>query len=125
MRDGWHTYEKPMKSFLNNFMIGKKHSAQPDVEQARDIFKRTCADVRNQLGEKPFHLHQKTLNPGLLDTVMVMMSFAEEKGITDRKARYAALRSDKSFLASVETRSTSDTRMVRQRFEQAQRIMLG
>ena len=125
MRDGWHTYEKPMKSFLNNFMIGKKHSAQLDVEQARDIFERTCADVRNQLGEKPFHLRQGRLNPGLLDTVMVMMSFAKEKGITDSKARYDSLLSDQTFLNSVVTHSTSDTKMVRQRFEQAQRIMLG
>ena len=125
MRDGWQTYEKPMKSFLNNFMIGKKHLDEPNVERARDIFKQTCTDVINQLGEKPFHLRQGTLNPGLLDTVMVMMSFAEEKGITDSKARYDALLSDRTFLDSVVTRSTSDTKMVRQRFEHAQRIMLG
>ena len=125
MRGGWQTYEKPMKSFLNNFMIGKKQLGEPDAEKARCIFKQTCADVINQFGEKPFHLRSGTLNPGLLDAVMVMMSFAGEKGITDSKARYDALLSDQTFLDSVVTRSTSDTKMVRQRFEHAQRIMLG
>ncbi len=125
MRDGWKTYEKPMKSFLNNFMIGKKQLGEPDAEKARCIFKQTCADVINQFGEKPFHLRSGTLNPGLLDAVMVMMSFAGEKGITDSKARYDVLLSDQTFLDSVVTRSTSDTKMVRQRFEHAQRIMLG
>ena len=132
MRDGWQTYEKPMKSFLNNFMIEKKRLDELDAEKARDntekagdLFKQTCADVIAQLGEKPFHLRKGTLNPGLLDTVMVMMSFAGEKGITDSKARYDALLSDQTFLDSVVTRSTSDTKTVRQRFEYAQRIMLG
>ena len=125
MRDGWIKYEKPMKSFLNNFMVSKQKLSDTETEKIGLMFEQTCADVVQQLGEKPFHLRPSALNPGMLDAVMVMMSFAKEQGITDGGKRYKTLRSDQAFLDTVLTRYTSETQMVRQRFEHAKQIMLG
>jgi uncharacterized protein with ParB-like and HNH nuclease domain len=125
MRDGWIKYEKPMKSFLNDFMVSKKKLSDTETEKISLMFNQTCADVVQQLGEKPFHLRPRALNPGMLDAVMVMMSFAREKGITDGGERYQSLRSDQTFLDAVRTRYTSETHVVRQRFEHAKQIMLG
>jgi hypothetical protein len=116
-----------MKSFLNNFMINKLKldhvELEKTLEQTRLTFEQTCADVVCQLGEKPFH-RRGPLNLGLLDSVMVMMSFARENGITDAQDRYQALLADETFLEDV-TRNTSDTLVVRRRFGRAQEIMLG
>lgn len=125
MRDGWRRYEKPMKSFLNAFMVSKQKSSETETKEIRLMFEQTCADVVDQLGEKPFHLRSHALNPGMLDAVMVMMSFAKEKGITDGGSRYQTLRSDQTFLDTVLTRYTSESQMVKQRFEHAKQIMLG
>ena len=123
MREGWENYEKPMNSFLNKFMSHKRSLDKRALDKARGLFEETCDDVVRQLGKKPFHLQGSTLNPGLLDVVMVMMSFAREKGITDAKERFHALLSDQTFRAL--TRSTSDTLMVRRRFKCARKIMLA
>lgn len=125
MRNGWMNYEKPMKKFLNDFMISKQKLSAPETEKIRLMFERTCTDVVQQLGEKPFHLSPRALNPGMLDAVMVMMSFAREKGITDGGERYRSLRSDETFRETVLTRYTSETQMVRQRFKHAEQTMLG
>lgn len=125
MRDGWMKYEKPMKSFLNAFMVSKQEPSETETKKIRLMFEQTCADVVKQLGEKPFHLRPRALNPGMLDAVMVMMSFAREKGVTDGGKRYQTLRSDQTFLDTVQTRYTSETQMVKQRFEHAKQIMLG
>ena len=118
-------YEKPMKKFLNDLMVSKQKLSETETEKIRLMFEQTCADVVQQLGEKPFHLRSRTLNPGMLDAVMVMMSLARDKGITDGGKRYQTLRSDQAFLDTVLTRYTSETHMVRQRFEHAKQIMLG
>ena len=124
MRDGWKTYEKPMKSFLNRFIVGALTLSEASVMQAGRMFELTCADVVRQLGVRPFHLGE-ALNPALLDSVMVMMSLAPEKGVTDCDERYEDLLADEAFIWTVTTRSSSDALMVGQRFERAQIIMLG
>ena len=125
MRHGWEKYEKPMNAFLNNFMSEKQSLPKDDLDNARGLFERTCDDVVRQLGQKPFHIRGNTLNPGLLDVVMVMMSFAKDEGITDGEERFRALLADPAFHESVLTRSTSDTVTLKQRFRLAQEVMVA
>ena len=125
MRHGWEKYEKPMNAFLNNFMSEKQSLPKDDLDNARGLFERTCDDVVRQLGQKPFHIRGNTLNPGLLDVVMVMMSFAKDEGITDGEERFRALLADPAFHESVLTRSTSDTVTLKQRFRLAHEVMVA
>lgn len=125
MREGWPKYQKPMKSFLNSFMSDKRNISQAEKDTIGPMFEQTCADIVRELGDKPFHFQSRTLNRGLLDAVMVMMSFAREKGVANSHDRYRILRADRIFLDTVLTRHTSDTLIVRRRFERAEQIMLG
>ena len=125
MRDGWKDYEKPMKSFLNNYMIAKRELERGEIEKIGDMFERTCVNVIKHLGEKPFHFRSGALNPGLLDVIMVMMSLAKTSDVIASKKRFENLLSDRAFLDSIITRSTSDTLIVKQRFERARKAMLN
>ena len=125
MREGWNNYKRPMKQFLNNFIIGATRLSKSDMNRAARMFEDTCAEVVRQLGEKPFHRLGGVLNPGLLDTVMVMTSLATTSGITDSDVRYGDLLADEAFTWTVQTPSSGDALLVRQRFERAQMIILG
>ncbi len=129
MQESWEHYEKPMKTFLNNFMVDKQELTQERQravhDRIRGTFERTCADVVSNLGEKPFHRKSAMLNPSLLDSVMVTVAAARDKGVTVCRARYDTLLSDKEFFDAAITRSTSDTAMVRKRFERARQVMLS
>ena len=125
MRHGWEKYEKPINAFLNNFMSTRRSLDKKNLDNNRDLFERTCDDVVRQLGKKPFHLRRNMLNPGLLDSVMVMMSFAKDEGITDGEERFRALLADPAFHESVLTRSTSDTVTLKQRFRLAHEVMVA
>ena len=124
MRERWTSYKKPMKTFLNDFMVSKQNISAKAKQTTRLMFEQTCANVVQQLGEKPFHLRPSAVNPGILDAVMVMMSLAGERGITDAATRYKALRSDKKFLDTVQKRHADETQPVWQRFEYARQMIL-
>jgi len=127
MREGWKTYEKPMKSFLNRFLANKKNESAEISEittKATDsVFKATCNDVIKMLGEKPFHLRGR-LNLAVMDSALTMISHVREKGITDVNVRYKEMLKDSTFLNSVSV-STSDASVVKTRFELAEHYLLG
>ena len=64
MRDGWSAYEKPMKSFLNRYMIATSRLGEAAMQHAAHVFEATCADVVRQLGARPFHRLGGILVPG-------------------------------------------------------------
>lgn len=129
MGEGWEHYEKPMKTFLNSFMVNRQSLDQNAlrlyIDQTRGMFNQTCATVVRELGEKPFHRNSRALNPSLLDSVMVAISRAGEDIASEWRTRYDALLSDDVFSEASVTRNTSDTQMVKQRFARAQELLLG
>lgn len=129
MLEHWEQYSKPMKVFLNSF-VDNKQALAPQRQRAvydrvRRTFELTCTDVVRNLGEKPFHRKHATLNPSLLDSVMVAMSTARDRGITVGRAQYETLLKDSRFVDAAITRSTSDTVMVKKRFERARQVLLS
>ena len=129
MQECWERYEKPMKTFINKFMA-KKQNLPPEQQhimgdRIRTIFERTCSDVVRYLGEKPFHRQPATLNPSLLDSVMVTVAAARDQGITVARTGYDTLLIDQEYIDAAITRSTSDTAMVRKRFQRARQVMLS
>lgn len=128
MQECWDRYEKPMKTFLNKYMA-KQQSLPPEQQRItgdriRTIFERTCFDVVRCLGEKPFHRSAATLNPSLLDSVMVTAAAARDQGITVTRTGYDTLLIDQEYIDAALTRSTSDTAMVRKRFQRARQVLL-
>ena len=54
------TYEKPMKRFLNKFMLTHRRMSEADLTDATRIqsesFRNACVRILGAVGEKPFHL---------------------------------------------------------------------
>lgn len=119
-------YEKPMKSFLNYFMIEVNRKEGEDLDNAideiREVFTRACSSISNTLGEKPFHLRGR-INLGLMDSVMTMFSFVDETDLPNIQPKYQELLSDQQYIQDV-TQNTSDTAVVKNRFRRARSKLL-
>lgn len=116
----WRTYEKPMKRFLNAFMSSVNRL--PDAERTESIhqlerrFQAAVQAVTEQLPERAFHLRGR-LNYAALDCFLsACMEHHEALGDKNLDEIFTALRADDGFIDSVSV-STSDERVVRQRFE--------
>lgn len=128
--DGWSRYEKPMKSFLNEFIVSRSRpaSGQGRVGSQEELaahgarFEAACATVLKALGPRPFHL-RGPLNLGLLDSVLSAVLNAERLSARSLKARFDGLLQDRQFLEDV-SRNTSDTLVVKRRFERAQQALV-
>ena len=117
----FQSYEKPMKRFLNNFML--KHKRMDKAALAKSIelqtmaFKEACDRILDAVGEKPFHLRGR-LNYAVLDSVMAAtIACPGLSGEAFRKA-FGALKNDADYIDKA-TRNTSDEATLAGRFEKA------
>jgi len=119
-------YEKPMKSFLNRYLIeGFEQSSDELYERivnTKDIFERTCDFIYIQLGEKPFQIRNR-FNYAVLDSVFCTCIQAMEKGTKDVKPRFEKLKEDTEYIESV-TANTSDQAAVVKRFDKAKEYLV-
>lgn len=122
----WKQYEKPMKKFLNKLLIEvnkKKPEEQNEfLENISKCFTKTCSLIKRELKEKPFHLRGR-INFAVLDSVFstLMISDGECENL---RTKFESLVTDEDYLQAVSI-STSDEKVVKQRFEIANSILLG
>lgn len=120
-------YEKPMKAFLNRYLIEGLTKSSDELERiiakTKDLFKHTCDFIYEQLGEKPFQVKNR-FNYAVLDSVFCTCIQAMGKGTTDIKARFEKLKDDEEFVKNV-TANTSDQISVTKRFEKAREYLLS
>ncbi len=104
-------YEKPMKTFLTDFI--RRHREGDLNEELRPLFLRVSREVRDHLGPKPFNF-RSGLNAAVFDAVFV--AFARNAGPlpTDIQERYKRLLADEEFQKST-SRATTDVEAVRRR----------
>lgn len=121
LRDLLPAYVKPMKQFLNQYMVQKKELNNVGLTRMKLKFIDVCEYTLSQLGEKPFHIRGR-LNYAALDSVMATAFEAVEKHIDDFRVRYQLLLEDKDYLESV-TSSTSDEKTVQKRFAVAKEYL--
>ncbi|WP_215877388.1 DUF262 domain-containing protein [Acidithiobacillus ferruginosus] len=114
-------YEKPMKRFLNKFMLA--HRRMDDValdgaiQRQHKSFQEACERILDAVGEKPFHLRGR-LNFAVLDSVMAAAIACPElagKGLHDA---FEGLKNDNYFVDKA-TRNTSDEATLEDRFNKA------
>jgi hypothetical protein len=117
-------YEKPMKEFLNTAMKRHGNGKTRKAERFFALFPKVAALIAAELGEKPFHL-RGPLNSSALDAVMVVLldNFSHVKP-QELSYRYEALRTNKTFLDST-LLATTDTNVLKSRFNIAKDILLG
>jgi hypothetical protein len=119
-------YEKPMKKFLNGYLIESMKLPSDKLEErikmSKDVFVRACLFIHDELGEKPFQVKGR-FNYAVLDSVFCTCIDAMKKGTTNVKARFEKLKEDAVFIESV-TANTSDQSAVAKRFEKAREYLL-
>ncbi|MBI4337437.1 MAG: DUF262 domain-containing protein [Chloroflexi bacterium] len=118
--EGFDSYTKPMKQFLNSFMKRVRH--QTDTRAYKDIFLQTVTQVVDGLGQRPFHI-TRGINVAVYDSVMV--AFARSQHVpSDVKKRFRALLDNPSFKASV-TAGTTDVDTVKGRIRLAREVLFA
>jgi hypothetical protein len=126
MRNAISSYEKPMKAFLNKFMIavGKLSDdmAPSAIQQFSIWFTKTTQIAFDELGEKPFHLRGK-LNIAAMDSVFPLIADSYSTRGDELLTRYRLLRETKSFIEDT-TYNTSDAAVVKRRFELAEKYLV-
>ena len=116
-------YQKPMKDFLSKFMKKNQNASAGSLEGSEEVFRNTCAQLVESLGEKPFH-GRSGVNVAVLDAVMVAFSQNLNCIPVDIKARYETLRSDGGFVTKTR-QGTTDVATVRERIEEAKTVLFG
>ena len=114
LAENWRAYSKPMKTFITSHMEDLDGRTADEVQNTNERFSRACAIVRDELGEKPFHLRQR-LNLAAMDAVMACsVELVDSIGSGISKA-YEQLQEDQNFIEAV-TYNTSDASTVHERF---------
>jgi len=120
-------YEKPMKKFLNRYLIEGFSQSSDDLDESivktKDLFDYTCDFIYDQLGEKPFQIRNR-FNYAVLDSVFCTCIEAMKKGITGVKESVYKLKEDDNFIQNV-TANTSDQSAVSKRFEKAREYLMS
>lgn len=116
-------YEKPMKDFLNNFMRHNQNPPEGQLEELEQLFDATADRVRQELGEKPFHI-RAGLNAAVFDSVFVAVGNHLDDTDADLATRYAQLIADREYLSWVSS-NTTDKETVANRLGRAEQTLFG
>jgi len=119
----WRDYESPLKGFLNKTLRDHRDAKSPEVTKFKRDFPRLTQCVIEALGDKPFHI-RRYLNAAVLDSVMSVLFSVVGTPPDDLKERYDRLKADEGYLDLV-SRSTADSSRLRERFDLAQRFLIG
>jgi hypothetical protein len=113
-----YSYRKPMKDFLSSSMRQKRNISLNDAELLSNVFNRTCQQLIDNIGEKPFHGHSG-MNPAIFDAVFTTVAKHVDNLPRDFAARFKALLANKDFYANASFRTT-DPEAVTKRFALAE-----
>jgi hypothetical protein len=119
----WASYEKPMKEYLNVHMRKSRKGKSKEVRLFSTLFPKACELITKKLGGKPFHI-RGPINTSVMDSVFCTILDNIDKVPLDIDKRYKALVHDADFLESI-TGGTTDTSVLKSRFEKAQELLLG
>jgi hypothetical protein len=127
LSSSWENYKKPMKRFLNGYLVASRKlkdcNEESFIKETNDNFSALCSYTLQHLGEKPFHLRGR-LNYAAMDSTLIASGLALKKGIIDLKSRYETLVKDTQYLDWC-TKDTSDEKILISRIEKAIGILAG
>lgn len=124
LSDGrWDLYEKPMKEYLNVSMRKNRKGKSKEVRLFFSLFPKACELIIRKFGGKPFHV-RGPINTSVLDSVFCTVLDNLDKVPPDIDKRYKKLVTDAKFLDSI-TGGTTDTLVLKNRFERAQIFLFG
>lgn len=127
LAENWEVYDKPMKAFLNGYMVtfrsGNTESSPEFLRESQSRFTKACDMVIEALGDTPFHLRGR-LNLAVLDSVMSVFFEGTLPDPDELKRRFDALVLQDDYLEAV-SHNTSDRSAVTARFQAARNVLLA
>lgn len=125
LENSWQQYEKPMKTFLNSYLIKFKNMDNDarieEISRIRKNFIETCNTIDSYFPDKPFNLRGR-MNYAALDSIFVTILEAIDIQ-DDLTERYETLIQDKVFSESISI-STSDDKVLKTRFSRCHDILM-
>lgn len=116
-------YDKPMKTFLNKVSSRYRYKTDGDIASFADEFVRACAVMVEKLPAKPFSV-RGPFNTSIFDSIFCIVMKHVNELPDDLDVRYNKLIEDPDFV-NKSSLATTDTKIVKQRFELVERILLG
>lgn len=115
------SYERPIKDFMSNFMSKYQYLNDEKSLEFENIFKSTCDQALEKLGEKPFHIWSG-FNVAAFDSVFTTLA---KHGFCDDVAdQYKALINDDDFIKGVRG-ATADVSIVELRMKLAKQYLVN
>ncbi len=124
LEHGVSTYEKPMKEYLNKAMERNKDGNTDFVEEFVEKFPQACKSIVENLGEKPFHV-RGPINSAYLDSIFCAFYDYLDSLPNNIARKFDLLKANRKFNEGYTTISTQDTSVVKERFEQVERLLFG
>ena len=114
---------KPMKSFLNKVASRYKKMEDGDVAKFEKDFLKACEELAQKLPPKPFAVRGQ-FNTSIFDSIFCTVLKHIDHLPEDLKERYERLVKDQKFVEYT-TLGTTDTKVVKARFEYVERLIIG
>lgn len=118
----FENYEKPMKQFLNRTMANERYGSSAHLKAFVRDFPLVMKRILETWGERPFHLRGR-LNSSALDSIVATLLNHLKVLPQNLAARFERLKGDEDF-NNATILSTSDTAVIKRRFELVQRYLV-
>src|SRR5207249_2620029 len=115
LADEWRGYVKSMKGHLNRYMDELASKTAQELDDICARFRAATQQTVTALGERPFHIRTR-LNVAALDGFLGSVVAANGQNRIPLGVAWRDLREDAEFI-DVISFNTSDTEVVRRRFE--------
>lgn len=116
-------YEKPMKTFMNKVSAKYRHINEKEVAVFYDEFTRTCSMIVKYLPPKPFSV-RGPFNTSIFDSIFCTMMKHVDEISDDIESKYYRLIENEEFV-NLTTLATTDTKIVKLRFDLVERELFG
>lgn len=114
-------YKRPMKDYLSEFMKKHRDDSEETLSIMKKTFKKTCTNVVDSLGEKPFHI-SAGMNSAVFDSVMYAFFNNSAEIPSDIKSRYNELIANDEYEHCIKS-STTHEKTVRKRLRLASELL--
>lgn len=117
------TYHRPLKTFLNEFVLENRGPVSGEIREAGALFLRACSALNEDVGDGAVRSRSRQVNAALAEAVVVgvmnTLSAAGDDVMPEGLAQaIEQLRTDADFMESV-SRSTADEEFVSRRLAKA------
>ena len=115
-------YRRPMKDFLNRYMVSNRNLERQAEEKLREIFCKTTSVLEGTLGRNAFR-PERAVNAAVVDSLMTGVAKRLRHGVIENseqfQSQHKSLLSNKNYITAIKT-GTSDEANVKTRMRLAE-----